>query len=274
MEYWTRIRWLQVLPKSLVAAAMKTAHLGILILIALLWFGPFNSVEACQFCTTGFGGGGANKALEELEATYESQGRDALPYIREVLTRSTDPNVVSRAVGYIGELDDRESLPLLEDLVSAVTRRVAFGDFGFGTFEFYCRLSVAHTLIKFGSGQKTADWIWKRYDRVNIARKSEVPYLLDALGDSQLDERLLKILEKEEQQEHMIMTLYVLRLRGSANAVAGLQARVDEWEKKGSVGTGHTGSKAPAINYSQLVKHAERAILSIKRRNKLSALIH
>jgi hypothetical protein len=253
---------------------MKTVYRRILLSIALLWFGPGNSSEACQFCTAGFGAGGVSKALEELEARYESHGRDALPYIREVLKTSTDPNVVSRAAVYIRELDDRESLPILEDLVCEVTKRVAFGVFGFGTYEFYCRLSVAHTVVKFGSGQEIADRIWERYDRVSIDRKSEVPFLLDALGDPQMEERLLKILEKEEQQEHMIMTLYILRLKGSVNALPSLRARADEWAKKDSGGTGNADPKAPAINYSQLINHTEIAIAAIKRRNKISALLH
>jgi len=255
----------------------RVVLIGILLLLlsGLPWLGPGGFAEACPFCAPGFGAADSfSQPMEELNTAYEKDGRNALPYIREVMRTSIDPMLVKRAAEYILELEDRDSLPLLEDMVSVVTKRVAFGNFGYGTYEFYCRLVISHTLVKLGSGKEMADKIWKKYDALSLVRKSEIPFLLKALEDPQMEERLLNILDKKEQQQLMEIVLYVLRLEGSANALPGLRSRVEEWARMESRGTESTETNAPTIYYSTLIIHAEMAIAAIEGRNSLLELIH
>ena len=71
-----------------------------------------------------------------------------MPYIRDTLKTSTDPLVIRRATTYIVDLNDTDSIPLLEDMLLELTRRASFSSFGLDTYAFKCRLAAAHALGK------------------------------------------------------------------------------------------------------------------------------
>jgi hypothetical protein len=234
-----------------------------ILMIALLWHGLGAFAEACPAC--GSGDERFNKPLADLRIIYEKKGRDALPYIKEVLRTSTDPLVIRRAAGYIVELRDRASIPLFEDMLLALTKRVAFSSFGLDTYDFQGRLAIAHALAKFGP-TNVGDRIWKKYDRLELNRKSEVPYLLNALEDSKLVERLLSILSRAEDHLLMVGALNVLEIGGNQQALPILRSKVVEWRNKGMKITDNPNPKAPVLYYSVLRIMAERAISEIEER--------
>jgi len=205
--------------------------------------------------------------LADLRIVYEKKGRDALPYIREALTTSTDSLVIKRAAGYIAELNDRDSIPLLVDQLSLLIKRVAFSTFGLGTAGYQGRLSVAHALAKFGPSNM-GDRIWEKYDKLDLKRKSEVPYLLNALLDPRLTERLLKILSRKEDHQLMLGALNVLTVGGSADALSVLRSKVMEWRDTDGKTIHHPNPNAPLLYYSVLEVKAKRAIDAIEARSK------
>jgi hypothetical protein len=235
----------------------------------LLWSGTGNNAEACFACWAGYGPGEErfNKPLADLRIVYEAKGRDSLPYIRQTLTTSTDPLVIKRAAGYIVELNDRDSIPLLVDLLSVLIKRVAFSSFGLGTPDYQSRLSVAHALAKFGPSDM-CDKIWKKYDKLDLNRKSEVPYILNALLDPRLTERLLKILNREEDHQLMVGALDVLAMGGTADALPILRQKTRDWQDADTKTTHSSNQSVPLLYYSALEVKARRAISAIETRSK------
>jgi len=153
--------------------------------------------EGCAGCWAGYGPGDEryNKPLADLRILYEKEGKAALPAIEDALVLDRDHLVKQRAVTYIAEIKDSSSIPVLEGMIAELYKKVTFGNFGVGTPDSQTRLKVAHVLASMGPGD-TADRIWSRYDRLDGLKKSEVPYLLNALSDPQLYERLLEILRQ------------------------------------------------------------------------------
>lgn len=253
---------------------MKTGRaVGACILLfaaCVLWAGY---AQACPACWAGYGSGDErfNKPLADLRIEYEAKGRDALPYIRDVLKTSTDPLVLKRAANYIVELNDDESIPLFEDMILLLIKRVSFSAFGVDTYDFMGRLAVAEALVKFGPTD-LADRIWERYDKLNHLRKDEVPHILNALGDPQLDERLIEIVNREEDHQLVIGALSVLGYGGTERAAPALEAKIEEWSGK-SKGTGsNPRPEAPEIYYTPLRVTAEKALTAIQERSSSSQL--
>jgi len=250
-------------------AMMKGKLIWLVLLIALLWHGMGSSVEACPMCWAGYGPGAErlNKPLADLRIIYEKEGRDALPYIRKALITSTDPLVIRRAATYIVELKDAESIPLMEDMLHALVKRVAFSKFGLGTYDFQGRLTVAHALINFGPST-IADRIWQRYDRLDQDRKSEVPYILNGLKDPKLDERLLEIVNREEDHQLMMGALDVLSFGGSTDTLPALRSKAAEWRDKSAQPSGNPHPDGPVLYYVPLRIKAEKAIAAIEERSE------
>jgi HEAT repeat protein len=245
---------------------MTTKH-NLFLCLFLFLLGWTYQVEACVFCWTGYGKGDErlNKPLADIRIIYEKEGRGALPYIRQTLQTSTDPLVIRRAATYIVALNDRDSIPLLEDMLRELTKRVSFSSFGQDTYNFQGRLAVAHALVKLGTTE-VADEIWGKYERLEFSRKSEVPYVLNALDDPQLDERLLQILDREEDHQLKMAALDAFALGGSPKALPALEARVAQWNNVGN----ETIDKAndDPVYYSVLRVKGEQAIFAIEDRCK------
>lgn len=234
----------------------------------LLLLGWPHQVEGCVFCWTGYGKGDErlNKPLADIRIIYEKEGKGALPYIRQTLQTSTDPLVIRRAATYIVALNDRDSIPLLEDMLRELTKRVSFSSFGQETYNFQGRLAVAHALVQLGSTE-VADEIWNKYERLEFSRKSEVPYVLNALDDPQLDERLLQILDREEDHQLKMAALDAFGLGGSRRALPALQVKVDTWNDMSKKAV-HKTDDDPVNYYSVLKLKGEQAIFAIEDRCK------
>ena len=162
--------------------------IGTILFVSCLLPALASRAAACPSCGTAYGSGDErfNKPLADIRIIYEKEGRGALPYIRDTLKTSTDPLVLRRAAGYIVALEDRDSIPLMEDMVLMLVKRVAFGKFGLDTYEFQGRLAVANALPKFGPTNEIADSIWAKYERLDFNRKDEVPFVLNGLSDPKL----------------------------------------------------------------------------------------
>ena len=243
--------------------------LNLLISIFIVFYAWGNMAYACPACYIGSGSGNKrdNKPLTDLRKIYEEKGKDALPYIREALKTGTDPLVIKRAANYLVVLNDTESIPQMENMLLDLIKRVAFTTFGLGIPEFRSRLAVAHALIKFGP-TTVGDRIWEKYDRLDWKRKDEVPYILNALKDPRLDERMITILNKAEDHQLMLGALEVLAIGGSAKDLPYLESMATEWRNKGT-GTGtNPRPDAQEIDYMPLTIRADNAIYLIKRRNR------
>ena len=245
----------------------KSKYIWLFLLILFVWHGLGSYAEPCPACWIGYGPGQErfNKPLADLRKIYEKEGRDALPYIKEALRTSPDPLVMRRAANYIVELNDTYSIPLFEDMLSVLVKRVAFSSFGLDTYDFKGRLAVAHALVNFGP-TKLGDKIWKKYDRLDLKRKEEVPYILNALKDPHLDDRLLEILNREEDHQLMMGALDVLAIGGSTETLPVLKSKVVEWSDK-STETVDTNPDTPVLYYSALRIKAERSISAIEERS-------
>ena len=222
---------------------------------------------ACFACWAGYGPGEErlNKPLADLRIVYETKGKGSLPYIRDALTTSTDPLVIKRAADYIVKLNDRDSIPYLEDVLSQLTKRVAFSTFGIGTPGYQGRLAVAHALAKLDS-PNFADHIWHKYDELGLDRKSEVPYLLNALEDPDLTMRLVTILNYAEDHQLMVGALNVLASGGSSAALAVLREKAGQWEARADQPLDTGKPDNPILHYSVLEIKARRAIDAIEAR--------
>jgi hypothetical protein len=252
-----------------VLAMAARIFLWFFLLIPLFLCGTVNFAQACFACWAGYGPGEErlNKPLADLRIVYEAKGREALPYIRQALTTSTDPLVIKRAADYIVELKDRESIPYLEDVLSQLLKRVAFSTFGIGTPGYQGRLAVAHALAKLDP-LNMADQIWQKYDKLNPDRKSEVPYILNALEDPQMTRRLLIILERAEDHQKMVGALNVLAAGGDRAALPVLREKLRQWEKQAGRQKKESPPGKPILYYSVLEIKAKRAIAEIDARQK------
>jgi hypothetical protein len=118
---------------------------------------------------------------------------------------------------------------LLEDAVYDVARRVAWGRFGVGTPHFETRKKAAAALSAFGA-RRMADRIWNRYDRMDTARKSEVPYLLSAMGDPRAADRVIEILENTRDHTLILGALDVLGNIGGPRALSVINEKIETWQ--------------------------------------------
>ena len=243
--------------------------LWVLLVMLLLWSGTANHAQGCFACWAGYGPGEErlNKPLADLRIIYEAKGRDCLPYIRQALTTSTDPLVIKRAAGYIVELNDRDSIPYLEDVLSQLIKRVAFSTFGIGTPGYQGRLAVAHALAKLNP-PSIADQIWQKYDHLDLSRKAEVPYILNALEDPNLTTRLVVILNRAEDHQMMVGALNVLAAGGNIEALPVLREKAEQWKANMDKSVDTTHIVKPIFYYTVLEIKAMRAIDAIEERCK------
>ena len=239
-----------------------------LVLLPLVFHGLGGLAEGCAGCWSGYGPGDErfNKPLADLRILYEKEGKTCLPAIEDALITDRDHLVKQRAAGYIGEIKDPNSIPTLEAVIAELYKKVSFGNFGVGTPEFQTRLKVAHVLASMGPGNN-ADRIWQRYDRLDGLKKSEVPYLLNALNDPKLSERLLEILSRGKDPYAIISALEILATNGGVQVLSSLKSRVTEWEGKEPESSDPANPDAPIIYYSVLRIKAEQTIFQIEERS-------
>jgi len=248
---------------------MKRHLVWLLVLIPLLSHGLEGLAEGCAGCWSGYGPGDEryNKPLADLRIFYEKEGKAALLVIEEALMYDKDHLVKQRAATYIGEIKDPNSITVLEGVIAELYKRVTFGNFGVGTPDFQTRLKVAHVLVSMGPGNN-ADRIWSRYDRLDGPKKSEVPYLLNALNDPKLCERLIEILKQGKDHYAMISALEVLAMGSNAQALSFLKSKIAEWEGKGSECSDPENPESSMIHYSVLSVKAEQTIFQIEEKSK------
>jgi hypothetical protein len=248
---------------------MKRHPVWLLVLIPLLFHGLGDLAEGCAACWSGYGPGDEryNKPLADLRILYEKEGKTCLPAIEEALMYDKDHLVKQRAATYIGEIKDSNSIPVLEGMLAELYKRVTFGNFGVGTPDFQTRLKVAHVLVNMGPGNN-ADRIWSRYDRLDGLKKSEVPYLLNALNDPKLCERLLEILKQGKDHYAMISALEVLGMGNNAQVVSFLKSKAAEWEGKDAAYSDPENPESSMIYYSVLRVKAEQSIFQIEEKSK------
>jgi HEAT repeat protein len=241
-----------------------------LILVLMVFFLQGTVANACPLCGLAVDESADerfNKPLANLRILYEQNGKDALPDIRELLRVSADPAVIQRAANYLVDLDDRESFHQMESMLLDLVKQVAFTTFGPGTPGFHSRLSVAYALRRFGP-TTVGDRIWEKYDRLDWNRKSEVAYILSALKDPHLDQRMATILNKEEDHQLMQGALEAMIVSGSHESLPFLRSKVKAWvNKPNGIGT-NPRPDAPTINYKWLRMKAETAIFFIDNRWK------
>jgi hypothetical protein len=241
-----------------------------LVFVLIVFFLQGTFAHACPLCDLPFDESADerfNKSLADLRIVYERKGKDALPDIREAFKTSTTPAVIQRAANYLVDLDDRESIRQMESMLLDVVKQVAFTTFGLGTPGFHSRLSVAYALRRFGP-TTVGDRIWEKYDRLDWNRKSEVPYILSALMDPHLDERMATILNKEEDHLLMLGALEALVVGGNHQSLPFLRSKVEAWiNKPNGIGTNPRPGD-PTIYYKRLRIKAETAIFFIDNRWK------
>lgn len=241
--------------------------LALVVMVSLLQGGLVRACPGCGAIVDESADERYNKPLADLRRVYEQGGTDALPAIREVLRKSTDPWVLQRAANYLVDLDDRESIPQMESIILDLIKRVSFTTFGFGAPGFHSRLSVACALSRFGPN-RVGDRIWERYDRLDRDRKSEVAPILSAIRDPHLDERMIAILKQEEDHRLMQGALEALATDGSRSSLPFLRSRVTAWDgRHGGAGI-EPGPGESSINYKLLRIKAETAIFFIDARSK------
>jgi len=248
---------------------MKRHLVWLLVLIALLSHGLGGLAEGCAACWAGYGPGDEryNKPLADLRILYEKEGKAALPAIEDALVLDRDHLVKQRAATYISEIKDPNSIPVLEGMIAELYKKVTFGNFGVGTPDFQTRLKVAHVLVSMGPGD-TADRIWSRYDRLDGLKKSEVPYLLNALNDPKWCERLMEILKQGKDHYAMISALEILAMGNNAQVLPFLKSKMAEWEGKGPEPSDPANPDAPVVYYSALRVKAENTIFQIEDKQR------
>jgi len=164
-----------------------------------------------------------NKAFFALRLLYEKKGSRALPVIRRALRLDNNPAAQMRAAGYVSDLNDTESIPDLERILSELFKMVSFSEFGVDTADFKRRWIVAYTLGTLRA-LGVAERIWARYDRFTSAKKTEIPYILSALGDTKLTEHLSAVLDRSDNHALMMSTLDALSTAADAKAIPFLQS--------------------------------------------------
>lgn len=248
---------------------MKRHLVWLLVLVALLSHGLGGLAEGCAGCWSGYGPGDEryNKPLADLRILYEKEGKAALPAIEDALVLDRDHLVKQRAATYIGEIKDPNSMPVLEAMIAELYKKVTFGNFGVGTPDFQTRLKVAHVLVSMGPGAM-ADRIWSRYDRLDGLKKSEVPYLLNALNDPQLYERLLEILKQGKDHYAMISVLEILAMGNNTQVLPFLKSKMTEWEARDPEPSDPANPDTSVVYYSALRVKAENTIFQIEDRQR------
>jgi hypothetical protein len=247
-------------------AKTKNLFLWLLFMVFFVSYSWESNAEGCAACQAAsqLGNENQNRALYALRVLYEKEGRAALPAIRESLKSNDNPPLQIRAAGYVVELNDTDSVPLLEEILSELIKRVTFSPFGVRSAEFQTRMAVAHSLAKLGS-TRMADRIWERYDQINLQRKMEVPYILNALGDPKLTERLLGIISRSEDHQLMMVTLDVLAMEGNSQALPFLRLKLVEWQGKEKEVSGSKNQNND-LDYFVLRTKAQQVISKIEER--------
>ena len=205
-----------------------------------------------------------NRAFYALRILYEKKGRAALPLFRRALALDDNPPAQMRAAGYVADLNDLESIPQLEKILSELFKRVSFSSFGIETADFQKRWIVAYALGTLGA-PGIAERIWERYDRFTPAKKTEVPQILAALGDSRLTEHLVGIINRCEDHQLMMATMEVLGKAGNAEAVPFLRSKIIEWEVKAAETSGPIDADT-GMDYFVLGRKAAQVIPKIEER--------
>jgi hypothetical protein len=249
-------------------AKAKNLFLWLLFLLVFLLHLWGSKAEGCAACQAAgqLGNENQNPAFYALRILYEKEGKAALPAIRESLKSNDNPPLQIRAAGYVVELNDTDSVPLLEEILSELVKRVSFSPFGVRSVEFQTRIAAAHSLAKLGS-TRSADRIWQRYDQMDLQRKMEVPYILSALCDPKLTERLLGIISKSENHQLMMVTLDVLAMEGNSQALPFLRLKIVEWQGKEKE-TSSSKNRDNDLDYFVLSTKAQQVILKIEERTR------
>lgn len=244
-----------------------------LIFILIVFFLQTTVAQACGACAAvdQSDDESINKPLADLRAVYEQKGKDALPDIREALKISTDPWIIQRAANYLVDLDDREAIRQMESILLDLVKQVAFTTFGLSTPGFQSRLSVANALRRFGP-TTVGDRIWEKYDRLDWNRKNEVADILCALKDPHLEERMVAILNREEDHQLMQGALEAMAVGGSQQFLPFLRSKIEAWvDKPNGIGTNPRPGE-PTIYHKILIIKANTAIFSIESRWKRTHL--
>ena len=250
-------------------AIKKRKYLWLLLLIALFSHLVGGNAEGCAACVAAgkLARESDNKAFYALRLLYEKEGSRALPVIRRALRLDNNPAAQMRAAGYISDLNDTESVPDLERIMSELFKMVSFSQFGVGTSDFKRRWIVAYTLGTLRA-PGVAERIWARYDRFTSAKKTEIPYILSALGDTKLTEHLMAILDRSDNHELMIATLDAMATGANAEAIPFLRSKIVEWVKKAADTSGPVDIETQ-VDYFVLSRMADQVIPKIEERIRL-----
>ncbi len=244
----------------------KGKYLLLFLLISLFSHLLGGNAKGCSACVAAgnLANESKNKAFYALRILYERKGRAALPFIRRGLKMHNNPPTQMRAIAYISELNDTESIPQLEKILSELVKRVSFSTFGLKTTDFRRRWIVAYALGTLGA-PGMADKIWRRYDQFDLRRKMEVPSILAALGDPKLTEHLMGILGRCEDHQLMIVTLDTMATGGNAQSLPFLRSKIVEWEAKAAETSGSANIDTQ-LDYFVLSRKAMQIIPKIEER--------
>ena len=247
-------------------AVTKGKYLWLLLLLPFCSHLLGGNPEGCAACVAAakLAKESENKAFYALRILYERKGREALPVIRRALKLDNNPPAQMRAVGYIGDLNDTESIPQLERIMSELFKKVSFSKFGVDTIDFQKRWIVAYTLGRLRA-PGVAERIWARYDRFGLRKKTEVPHILSALRDPQLTEHLMGIIVGCEDHQLMIVTLDTMAKGGNAQAIPFLRSKIVEWEAKAAGSSGSVNIDSQ-VDYFVLSRKAAQIIPKIEQR--------
>ena len=251
---------------------MRTAKclwLWLLLLIPLCSHLLAGRAQGCAACVAAgkLARESENKAFYALRILYERKGREALPVIRRALSLDGNPPAQMRAVAYVSELKDTESIPRLESILAELFKLVSFSQFGIETVDFQRRWIVAYTLGTLRA-PGVAERIWARYERFTPSKKSEVPYILGALGDTKLTEHMMGIINRCENHQLMMATLDTMATGANAEAIPFLESKIIEWEAKAKQTPGSV-DVTNGIDYFVLSRAAAQAIPQIEERVRL-----
>ncbi|MCJ7683505.1 MAG: hypothetical protein MUO68_04350, partial [Desulfobacteraceae bacterium] len=152
-------------------------------------------------------------------------------------------------------------------ILSELFKRVSFSSFGIETTDFQKRRIVAYALGTLGASG-IAERIWARYDRFTLAKKTEIPQILAALGDPRLTEHLVGIINRCEDHQLMMATMETLAKGGNAEAVPFLRSKIIEWEAKAAE-TSLRIDAGTGMDYFVLSRKAAQVIPKIEERLSL-----
>jgi len=252
-----------------VMAMTKGKYLWLFLLVPLFSHLLGGSAQGCAACVAAgkLARESENKAFYALRILYERKGRAALPFIRRALKLDTNPPAQMRAAGYIAELNDTESIPQLEKIMSELFKKVSFSSFGVDTIDFRKRWIAAYAL---GTLQApgVAERIWERYDQFTLSKRTEVPHILSALGDPRLTEHLMGIIDRCEDHQLMMVALDAVATGGNAEATPFLRSKIAQWEAKAAESSGSTDASTQ-VDYFVLSRKAAQVIPKIEERVRL-----